>query len=303
MTMSTESLPFEETAGTGIEGGNGEATATESGLDPQVASSSGENPDPGSYDDRLREGGDFAVEQAKNWQRKFNTAKTEREKMEGQLRNVETLLPIVDQLGGAQAVISNLERLGRLVGDPKFGPILQQYETQGVIASGAEGGDEYVDPVEAELRGEIQTLRNELHGLRGDSLRQSSTLAQQRLQGHFQEALRGLPLDEDQLARVHTKVEDTLKQWSGTQEGVRALENLDAQSVRTLIRGTFDDDDWIGIVRRMDASRHEERRSHQTDAPATTATGKAASVAKTAIEAAREAFKAEGLDPNGRLIP
>lgn len=300
---STESLPFsEEAAGTGIESGKGAATAAEPTLDPQVAISSEQDHESGDYLGRLREGGDFAVEQTQNWQRKFNSKKTELEKVEERLQSVETLLPIVDQLGGAQGVIQSLERLGKAIGDPKMGPILQQFEQTGSLPAPPDQ-DEYVDPVEAELRGELQGLRSELAAIRGDTLKQSSTLAQQRITGLFQNALRELPLNEEQLAKVNRKAESTMVQWSGTPEGIRALENLDQQSVTTLIRGTLDDNEWFDVVRRMDGNRHEERQRKATDAPAATATGKAQSVAKDAIEACREAFKQEGLDPNGRLAP
>lgn len=303
MAESTESSLFdEEAASTGVVPGNG--SAEESALEPQdesqVASSSESE---GDYNARLRAGGEFAEREIKTWERKFTKADAERNQIKQQLTQVESLLPIVDQLGGAQNVIEHLETLGKMIGDPNLGPMIRQFQQTGTVQMDSTDPDAYVDPVEAELRKEIQDLKGEIQGLRGDTFKQSSTLAKQHIQKNFETVLKELPLSEEQLAKVNAEAQKTIHQWSSTPEGVRALENLDERSVRTLIRGALDDNDWIDVVRRMDASRHEGKKGRATDALSSTATARAQTVAKTAQEACREAFRQFGVDPNGRLMP
>ncbi len=308
MTMSTESLPLEETAGTGIESGNGSVAqsnaALDSATDPQVATSSEEAPEAAGYDEQLRAGGDFAVEQTKNWQRKFNHAKEERETIKRQLDGVETLLPIVQQLGGAQGVIQSLLRLDKMVGDPKMSDLIRQFETTGTLSESTAEPDEYVDPVEAELRKQLTASNERITRLEGGHLRQQSTLAQQKLQGNFQKALKEFPFNAEELSEINSKVEAHIRDWSTTEQGVNALENLNEETVRTLIRGTLSADKWIDIVRRMDKTRQEGKRRLATDGgPAPTATDRATGAASNAIEACRKAMLDEGLDPQGRLVP
>jgi hypothetical protein len=297
--MSTESLPFEEMADTGIVEGNGsaEALASEPGSDSQVADSSREESDSGDYESRLREGGEFAVEQTKGFQRKFGEKVTRVQELEKQLASVERLLPIVDQLGGADNVIGNLEQLGRLYGNENLKQAIMKFEQTGTFEGGAaEDPDEYVDPLEAELRGEIRAMKSELNNLKGSSLRQDGDRAQQKLRGNFEEVFKQYPFTAEERARIDKGVETTLKSWSGTAEGIRTIESLDAKTARNLIINQLDPDEQEQLYLRRARARHEKKGQHATDAPASTATGRAASAATSALDAFREACSNEGVN-------
>lgn len=304
--MSTESLPFvEEAVDTGIGSGNGAADglASETAEGTRVAGSSEEETgNAGDYSARLREGGEFAENEVKNWERKFGKANTERDQIKQQLRTVESLLPVVESLGGTDEVIKHLERLGRVVGDPKMGPLLQQFETTGDVRLGSEESDEYIDPLEKEMRNEIAALKGELQNIRGSTLRQDGALAQQKLKGHFKSVLDAFPFNEEEVSKITEGVESHIEQWSKTEQGVRALESLNEKTVRTLVIGMLDNDEWSNVIRRKDQNRHEEKKRMATDAPASTATNKAQTVVKTAEDAFREACKELGMDAEKRLI-
>ena len=302
--MSTESLPFEETADTGIspDTGSDDSSSSWAEGDTQVADSSEQEPNPGDFESRLREGGDFAVEQTKNFQRKFGQATSRVKELEGQVASLEPLLPVVQQLGGAQGVIQNLERLGRMYGDPQFRQVIEQFERTGTFKGTNDEDEQYVDPIEAELRKEIQSLRSEVTDLRGSTLRNDGALAQQRFRGHFAKVLKEYPFTPEERERIDKGVEVTLASWTRTPEGIRTIESLDEKTARNLIVNQLSPDEQEALYLRRARARHEEKRRFATDARPSTATGKAASSAKSVLDAYREACVEVGLNPDGRLV-
>lgn len=306
--MSTESLPFdEEAASTGIGSGNGSAEAAEAaqapvaGTNTQVANSLEEEIG-GDYNERLRSGGEFAEQEVKSWERKFSKANSERDAIKQQLDGLGKLLPIVEQLGGEQNVIQSLTRFGNLLSDTRLKQMIESYEATGTLSASQEEGDEYVDPLEAELRKENRDLAMRISRLEGNTLRQDGTLVKQRITGYFQKSLGAHPFTEEQAQKIRDGIERHINEWSKNEQGIRALENLDEANVESLVRTQLSHDDWRDVYRREDESRREEKRGLATDAPARTATHQAHSAAKTVLDACKDAFKQEGLDPRERLI-
>ncbi len=188
--------------------------------------------DRGDYEARLRSDPEFAVAEVK----KFQAAKDRIEaESRGRAEKFRTLEPWVDQLGGANAVLGHLQRLGQLQGHPKMREMIEQFERTGSVPvtgatdSSSDADSPYLDPVERKLReveGEMLRLREQLS-------RSESRQSQEGLKAHLSRLFSEHPyLTDDEKVRIASQVENQVRQWDQTEEGRKLIGQITYDSLK-----------------------------------------------------------------------
>lgn len=193
-------------------------------------------PNPGDFDARVRQGGDFALEQVKAAQRELSKMKTK-------LGGVE---PIVDAVGGAEALTGHLRRLNAVVSNPAMRSLVEEFERTGVAptakavakAQHADVDDSYEEPWDAALNvrtQEIASLRAELNSLRGER-------GVEKVQNFFKSFEANYPLDDEARQHLTETLAKQAQQWANDPQGLNVLKNMNYETFESLALGKLGKD-------------------------------------------------------------
>jgi len=190
-------------------------------------------PNPGDFDARVRQGGDFALEQVKNAQRELSRIKSK-------IGGVE---PVVDAVGGSEALMAHLRRLNTLVSNPTMRSTIEEFERTGQLPvvkpngrpnGAAEQDDDFEEPWTRDLsksQQEIASLRAELTSLRGE---RGVEKVRENLTKFYEE----FQLDDSDRSEHTEALIKQAQQWGQTAQGIEALKNTqDYTTFRTLALG------------------------------------------------------------------
>lgn len=222
--------------------------------------------DRGNYEARLRSDPDFALAEVK----KFQAAKDRIEaESRGRAEKFRTLEPWVDQLGGPDAVLGHLQRLGQLQGHPKMRELIEAFEKTGSVpAAGATDSapdaDPYLDPVERKLRdveGEMLRLREQLS-------RSESRQSKEGLKGHMARLFSEHPyLTDDEKVRIAAQIDTQVRQWDQTEEGRKLIGQITYDSLKYVAAPVLLDN-LESIGERAYQRKMSQKRAASTEAAA-----------------------------------
>ena len=127
--------------------------------------------DRSDYEQRLASEPGFAQSEAKKHQARADRIENE---YKGKLNKLQGLEPWVDSLGGTDAVLQHLGRLGAMQGNQQMRQVMETWERTGVVPGGgatdSSQDDVYLDPAERK----VKELETQLNGLREEVSRTRS---------------------------------------------------------------------------------------------------------------------------------
>lgn len=184
------------------------------------------------YDRRIETDPAFAKAELK----KFQAAKDRLEnEMKTRLGKFSSLEPWVDNLGGADAVLSHLSRLGAAMANPKMRETLEAWERTGSVPglgatdSGVDATEEYLDPTEREVR----SVKAELAALKEQLSRGQSRQAQDGIKQNLNKLFEEHPyLTEEERTQIVSKIDGQIRQWDATEEGRRLIASINYDSLK-----------------------------------------------------------------------
>ena len=251
--------------------------------------------DVGDFEARLRGDPEFALSEFKKHQARADRAVNELKQKQEKFKDLEQW---VDTLGGAQAVLHHLGRLGALSGNPQMRAMIEEFERTGrVTAAGAtdsqtDATPEYLDPVEKELHEVKQELAKLKAGL-GDS---QAAVAKDRTRKVIAEVLEehSWMTDEQKMSALRA-LEQNIQQWDQTEGGRQLIGNLSKEQLRKFVRATVLDDDeqLYAVAERLVRDRAAKKGAASTvvATPVQSNGREVSGQAKTALEVVREAMR------------
>src|SRR3990172_3409635 len=120
-------------------------------------------PEKGDFEGRLRQGGDFAVEQVKAAQREVT-------RLQAKYKEID---PVIDAVNGSENLLNHLRRLNTLVSNPAMRAVITEFEQTGTVPqkgakpNGREAADDD-DAFEEPWTRDLRALREENAALRAD---------------------------------------------------------------------------------------------------------------------------------------
>jgi hypothetical protein len=214
-----------ETTDTGLETTAGEAQA----LTPE---SQALEVDRSDYEQRLASEPGFAQAEAKKHQARADRIENE---YKGKLSKLQGLEPWVDSLGGTDAVLQHLGRLGAMQGNQQMRTVMETWERTGVVPGGgatdSQQDDVYLDPAERK----VKELETQLNGLREEVSRTRSAQSQGALKGDLDRffAERNY-LDDEDKAEIISRIDTQVRQWDQTPAGREVIGKLNYDSIKFL---------------------------------------------------------------------
>ena len=214
---------------------------------------------PGDFDARVRQGGDFALDQVKNAQRELS-------RMKGKFKDLEQ---IVDAVGGSEQLLGHLRRLNTLVSNPDMRGAIERFEQTGQLSAkpSKDADDDDADEIEepwtrdlSKSQQEVAALRAELNALRGER-------GVEKVQGFFKTFYDEFPLADDSRTKLAEQLEKQARQWAGDAQGLNVLKSMDYQTFRALALGKLTKDEIWAARTREDELRRGAKASAATDVP------------------------------------
>ena len=214
---------------------------------------------PGDFDARLRQGGDFAVEQVKNAQRELSRMKTKFKELD----------QVVDALGGSEVLLGHLRRLNTLVSNPAMRHNIEEFERTGQVSSRSNSradtmpDDEIEEPWTSDLQRnqqEVASLRAELNSLRGER-------GVEKVQGFFKTFYDEFPLADDARQQLSEGLQEQAKKWAVDPNGLNVLKSMDYQTFRALALGKLTKEQLWTARAREEEIRRGARSAAATDSP------------------------------------
>lgn len=294
MTAANQSPEGEDTSGTRIaatDPGQAEATGTEG--DPQVDGSSG-SPGTGSedYESRLAQGGEFAIQEVKNWQRKAGTANS-------RLDQYKPLERYIEEVGGASVLSQHVQLWNRLIQDPEGRRIVESFAREGSVRpvsqdAGGSDGDDWEDPAEKKIR----LLESELANIKGRVLKTDRSTQQSRLTTMFETVMNEFPgMAQEARQKAFEGAKAEIVQWSTTPEGLDTLSQLDESGARAMLYRHLTAQDLKEAAYNERQSTQDSRRELATHERSGTTTGGGGDPqAMTALDALRIAARRNNVD-------
>lgn len=219
--------------------------------------------DKGDFDARIRQGGDFALEQVKAAQRELSRVKSK----------VGSVEPIVDAVGGAEALKQHLVRLNTLVSNPHMRALVEEFERTGVAPTAKAiraaqnapaDDDEFEEPWTRDLnrsQSEVASLRAELNSLRGER-------GVEKVQGFFSKLDEEFPLDPADRAELADALASQAKSWAADPNGgLNVLKNMDYTTFRALALGKLSKEQIGKAYAREQQAAAGRRAAAATDVP------------------------------------
>lgn len=280
----------------------GTATAPAAVLDSGTAAPA-QVPDKGDFEGRLRQGGDFAVEQVKNAQR-------EATRLQAKYKDID---PVIDAVGGGDALMNHLRRLNTLVSNPAMRTVIEQFETTGTVPAKQNGAtrptpagaddaddDSFEEPWTrdlAALRQENATLRADLNSVRGER-------GVEKVRDNLTKFVEEFPLGDDDRKALADALVDQARKWSTSAQGLEVLKNTsDYTTFRTLALGKLPTDAIERAVLARKQVAASRRTAAATDVPSGVRTqAREAPADMTGAQAFEEACREFGLDPRKPLV-
>lgn len=251
------------------------------------------------YEARLRSDPEFALSEVKKHQARADRASNELKQKGDRYKDLD---PWIDNLGGSQAVLHHLGRLGAITSNPQVRAIVEEFERTGrVPQAGAtdspqDAPEEYLDPVERELR----SVKAELEALKAGFGNSQADVAKERTKKLIGDVLEEHSwLSQEQKLQALQELEKNIQQWDRTESGRQLIGNLTKDQLRKFVRATvLDNDDALAeiaerIVRAKAAKRSEAATSVAT--PVTTNGREVSSRAMSALEAVNAAMRELGV--------
>jgi hypothetical protein len=248
------------------------------------------------YEARLRSDPEFAFSEAKKHQARADRALNDLKQKEGRYRELD---PWIDNLGGSQAVLHHLGRLGAINANPALRSMIEEFERTGRVPnagatdSQTDAPEEYLDPVERK----VKLLEAELAQLKAGFGNTQADMAKERTKALIGEVLKEHDwLSQDQKVSALQALEQNIAQWDRTESGRQLLGNLTKDQLRKFVRATvLDNDDALyEVAERIVRERAEKKRAAATSVAAPVSTnGREVTSrrAMTAIEAVNEAIR------------
>ncbi len=219
----------------------------------------------GDFEARLRQGGDFAIEEVKKAQRELSRL---------QQKVGKEVEQVVDAVGGKDALMAHLRRLNTLVSDPNMKMVIEQYERTGQLPKTLNGNgkptasipteDDFEEPWTPALREaqqQVEALRAELSSLRGER-------GVETVRANLAKFREEFPLDDADWADLNQALIQQAQQWGTTAQGLQALKNTsDYTTFRALALGKLTKDQLWKARSREEQLRAGNRAAAATDSP------------------------------------
>jgi len=188
--------------------------------------------DRSDYEQRLANEPGFAASESKKHQARADRIESE---YKTKLSKFQGLEPWVDSLGGTDAVLAHLGRLGAMQGNQQMRQVMETWERTGVVpvggATDSQQDDVYLDPAERK----VKELETQLNGLREEVSRTRSQQSQGALKGDLDRyfAERAY-LDDEDKAEIIAKIDTQVRQWDQSPEGRKVISQLNYESIKFL---------------------------------------------------------------------
>lgn len=209
-------------------------------------------------------------------------------------KKLAALEPFADAVGGADGIVSLLNRYSQATSHPVMQQTLDRFFQTGEVP----GSNPYLQPVQEDdpLSAEVRQLKGEVQRLKGERGVETAQSYVQRLFTEF-------PLTDEIKARVAEHVDRNVRQWSNRPDGVEVLRNLNYDTFKSIALAAMTPDDFVEIGTRAAASRQQQRQQAATDGPSRVATGtRVVQKQLSAADSFKEAFRQLGVDPHRPLM-
>lgn len=228
--------------------------------------------DRNNHEQRIRAGGDWAVEYTKKLESRADKAEREAREAAGKTGALDRYF----RAGlSDKDIAGHLGTLQKALTDPKFGPVLQSYIATGKleVPKGSsvrqDDDDEYLSD---ELR-EIRALKAEIAEVRGLARESHLGLGTQAVTTNLERVARDLGLDAETLSSVKASAVEIVRGWQSQGEsGERALRSLQhpehgLKTARTLVLEALGDEGLEKVYRNKFLRESSTRRGMATDSP------------------------------------
>lgn len=266
-----------------------EASSTESGR-PESSGSS----DKGDFEQRLRTDPEFAVSETKKLQSKLGQATGELRSL-GDVRKVVEFLGNGDIAAGTEQLNQHLGTWAQVRRNPQLLKVVEAaLSGKPVPASNGEDEDEeYLDP-------ELRKVRSLAEGQGETIARLETRLAKTELQNQFSKfghSELGQALSEEERGEFFDFLEKQFETWSGSSEGRRQLETLNADTLEILAMNHLRKDGKLfEVAGRVARAQTEDTARHSTGPEASVATHAGADIPE--FKHARDAMRWARANPN-----
>ena len=255
-------------------------------------------PEKGDFEGRLRQGGDFAVEQVKAAQREVT-------RLQAKYKEID---PVIDAVNGSENLLNHLRRLNTLVSNPAMRAVITEFEQTGTVPSKAaksngRDADADDDDFEEPWTRDLRALREENAALRADMNSVRGERGVEKVQGFFGKFFEEFPLQEDDRKTLAEALGDQAKKWSTDLQGLNVLRNLDYTTFRSLALGKLSKEQIYAIADQERLRKQGARAAAATDVPSRMRTQ--AQEEPTALDpkdAFIQACREVGVDPYRPLV-
>ena len=292
MTSPLESPGVEPTQAEGTGGAGGMSSeAPEAAGTPESGEEPGTLPkaESGDYLERIRNEPEFAVDQIRTKDQVVTKANQELKRYK---QSYQALDPVINNLGGGEAVLGMLTRLNNILVNPGMKRIVERFEQTGSLPTVGEGYGGYEEPEEEDPRDiklrELEQRQQELN----------RKLGRQEQMGNIERLKKEFPEDWDELGPMML---EELDQWERDPSKRNLLAGLTYDGLRTvaLTKLYGDPEERDRRMARAYQRKLEGRKQKATDVPSGVATTGQETVVKkgpvTANDALREFLNKEGL--------
>lgn len=243
--------------------------------------------EPGNYEAKIRADPEFAVSQVKAADTRVNRANDEVKKIR---ERYSALDPVVEQLGGAGRLMSELQDYAVLVSNPGMNRIIQQFKTTGRVPTEDDFGYEGDTPEESTVAAaEVQAIKTEMARLQAQLNGQAVKTGKDTIVSFLKETAETYPDHFETLIRP--ALEEQFESWEHDPAGRQLLQNISRPQLEQALGGVLYQTGALTEIGKAAYLREQRAKAGAaTDAPSGTLTSAAEVPAGERHANSRDAF-------------